>query len=128
MHFLQQTILTDNPLLLQFELRLRNTYKTNGGHMFDLNVTFENKDTTHRVIVGKEYYEAVGLEPEEVLAMTFAFLLRNKVPRQTEGELFFSTLCCTVLHSQPDIAVSRCVSLGPLCARFSARRILTTVT
>ena len=55
--------------------------------MFDLNVTFENKETTHRVIVGKEYYEDVDLEPEEVLAMTFAFLLRNKVPRQTEGSL-----------------------------------------
>ena len=55
--------------------------------MFDLNVTFENKETNHRVIVGKEYSEDVDLEPEEVLAMTFAFLLRNKVPRQTEGEL-----------------------------------------
>lgn len=54
--------------------------------MFDLNVTFENKETTHRVIVGKEYYEEVDLKPEEVLAMTFAFLLRYKVPRQTEGE------------------------------------------
>ena len=55
--------------------------------MFDLNVTFENRETNHRVIVGKEYYEDVDLEPEEVLAMTFAFLLRNKVPRQTEGGL-----------------------------------------
>ena len=53
--------------------------------MFDLNVTFENRETTHRVIVGKEYYSEVDLEPEEVLAMTFAFLLRYKVPRQTEG-------------------------------------------
>lgn len=70
---------------MQFELRLRNTYKTNGGLMFDLNVTFENKETKHRVIMGKEYYEAVDLEAEEVLAMTFAFLLRYKVPRQTEG-------------------------------------------
>ena len=69
----------------QFELRLQNTYKTNGGYMFDLNVTFENRDTTHRVIVGKEYYEDFDMEPEEVIAMTFAFLLRYKVPRQTEG-------------------------------------------
>lgn len=80
---------------VQFELRLRNTYKTNGGHMFDLNVTFENKETKHRVIVGKEYSEAVDLEPEEVLAMTFAFLLRYKVPRQTEGvcKALASTTC-----------------------------------
>ena len=53
--------------------------------MFDLNVTFENRDTTHRVIVGKEYYEDFDMEPEEVIAMTFAFLLRYKAPRQTEG-------------------------------------------
>ena len=76
-------------MFVQFELRLINTYKTNGGHMFDLNVTFENRETNHRVIVGKEYYEDVDLEPEEVLAMTFAFLLRNKVPRQTEGGLLY---------------------------------------
>jgi len=73
-------------VLAQFELRLQNTYKTNGGYMFDLNVTFENRDTTHRVIVGKEYYEDFDMEPEEVIAMTFAFLLRYKVPRQTEGQ------------------------------------------
>ena len=66
-------------------MRVRNNYKTNGGAMIDLNVTFEDKETNHRVIVGREYYEDFGLTPEDVLALTFAFLLRKKVPRQTEG-------------------------------------------
>lgn len=71
---------------MQFELRIRNDYKTNGGRMFDVNVTFEDRETKHRVIVGKEYYEDFDLEPEQILVMTFSFLLRKKTPRQTEGE------------------------------------------
>ena len=73
------------PIGAQFEMRIRNDYRTNGGHMIDLNVTYEEKETNHRVIVGREYYEDFGLQPEEVLAMTFTFLLRKRVPRQTEG-------------------------------------------
>lgn len=53
--------------------------------MFDVAVTFEDRETTHRVIVGKEYYEDFEMEPEEILEMTFSFLLRKKTPRQTEG-------------------------------------------
>ncbi|CAL8471625.1 g11167 [Coccomyxa elongata] len=74
----------------QFEMRIRNNYKTNGGRMFDVDVTFEDRETRHRVIIGKEYYEEFGLEPEDVLAMTFSFLLRKKTPRQTEGMLLSS--------------------------------------
>lgn len=53
--------------------------------MFDLSVSFEDKETVHRVIVGRDYYEDFGMEAKDVLALTFAFLLRKKVPRQTEG-------------------------------------------
>lgn len=66
-------------------MHIRNNYKTNGGRMFDVDVTFEDRETRHRVIIGKEYYEEFGLKPEDVLAMTFSFLLRKKTPRQTEG-------------------------------------------
>lgn len=69
----------------QFELRFRNTYKTNGGYMIDAAVTFEDRETTHRVIIGREYYEDFGLEAQEVVAMVFRFLLARRVPRQTEG-------------------------------------------
>ncbi len=78
---------------MQFELRIRNNYKTNGGRMFDVNVTFEDRETTHRVIVGKEYYEEFDLDPEEVLVMTFQFLLKKKTPRQTEGAQLLSREC-----------------------------------
>ena len=37
------------------------------------------------MIVGREYYEPLGLDPQGVVQRTMAFLLRNKVPRQTEG-------------------------------------------
>ena len=39
----------------------------------------------HRVIVGRDYYEPFGLEPQEVVARAIAHLIRKKVPRQTEG-------------------------------------------
>ncbi len=53
--------------------------------MFDAAVTFEDRETVHRIIVGKEYYEDFGLAAQDVVAMTFSFLLVNRVPRQTEG-------------------------------------------
>ena len=85
--------------LAQFELRFRNTYKTNGGFMFDAAVTFEDRETVHRVIVGREYYEDFGMEAQEVVAMAFRFLLARRVPRQTEGA--------------PDLASS---TQAPVCA------------
>ena len=39
-----------------------------------------------RIIVGREYYEGSGFEPETVIEMLVTFLLQKKVPRQTEGE------------------------------------------
>ncbi len=70
-----------------FNLFIRQKIPTNGGHMFDLSVTFEDKESKHRVIVGKEYYEPFNIEPEVVLERVFAFLLQKKTPRQTEGDV-----------------------------------------
>ncbi|KAK9840654.1 hypothetical protein WJX81_007501 [Elliptochloris bilobata] len=75
---------------VSFELRFRNTYKTNGGYMFDAAVTFEDRETVHRVIVGREYYDDFGMEAQDVVAMAFSFLLAHRVPRQTEGMLLSS--------------------------------------
>lgn len=50
-----------------------------------LQVTFEQRETKHRVIIGKEYYEPYGLEPELVVERVFSFLLAKRVQRQTEG-------------------------------------------
>ena len=79
----------------QFELRFRNTYKTNGGYMFDAAVTFEDRETAHRVIVGREYYEDFGLEAQEVVAMAIRFLLARRVPRQTEGAPDLAAISCS---------------------------------
>jgi hypothetical protein len=85
---------------LQFELRVRRSFKTNGGFMIDANVTFEDKETTHRVIVGRDYFEEFDMQPEDVLVTTFEFLLRKKVPRQTEGEGFLGSRRVLVMQSE----------------------------
>lgn len=71
----------------EFSVLFTDSYKTNGGHMFDILVTFESEDTTHRVIVGKDYYEEHGIEPEDVVMLAFEVLLAKNEPRQTEGLL-----------------------------------------
>lgn len=48
-------------------------------------MTFEEKETVHRVIVGREYYEPFGVEAQEVVGRALAFLVKKRVPRQTEG-------------------------------------------
>ena len=47
--------------------------------------TYEEKETIHRVIVSKEYYEPFKLEAEEVVGRALAFLVTKQIPRQTEG-------------------------------------------
>lgn len=66
--------------------------------MFDAAVTFEDRETVHRVIVGREYYEDFGLEAQEVVAMAFRFLLARRVPRQTEGAQQYSRVWCGRSH------------------------------
>lgn len=77
----------------QYELFFVHSYKTNGGMMFDVTITFEEQETRHRMIISKEYYEDVDMEPEEVLAMAFTFLLEKKEPRHTEGRLEITRTC-----------------------------------
>ena len=69
----------------QYELFFVHSYPTNGGMMYDLTITYEEQETRHRIILGREYYEDFGLEPEHVVAMAFTFLLQKKEPRHTEG-------------------------------------------
>lgn len=60
--------------------------RTKGGFIFDVRMTFEQRETNHRLIMGKEYFEDFGLQPEQALDRAFAFLLSKKVQRQTEGK------------------------------------------
>jgi hypothetical protein len=70
---------------LSFDLFFAASIKSNGGYMFDVRVTYQDRESVHRIIVGKDYYEAQGLEPEEVVIRVFGFLLGKKIPRHTEG-------------------------------------------
>lgn len=63
--------------------------RTKGGYIFDVKVTYEERETSHRVIVGKEYYEDFEIQPEQVLDRAFAYLLGKKIQRQTEGMALF---------------------------------------
>lgn len=69
----------------QYDLFFVRSYTTNGGMMHDVTITFEEQETRHRIILAREYYEDVDMEPEEVVAMAFTFLLEKKQPRHTEG-------------------------------------------
>lgn len=71
--------------MAQYELFFVHSYPTNGGMMYDLTITYEEQETRHRIILGKEYYQEFGLEPEHVVEMAFTFLLQKKEPRHTEG-------------------------------------------
>ncbi|PNW72346.1 hypothetical protein CHLRE_16g671950v5 [Chlamydomonas reinhardtii] len=63
---------------------------TAGGHLMDLSVLFDGRETNHRIIVGREYYEPFGLTPEAACEAAIALLLRAKVARATEGMLMSS--------------------------------------
>jgi hypothetical protein len=73
-----------------FDLAFQRVYPTKGGHMIDCTVTFLDKETTHRVIIGKDYTEPLDRSAEDAVQATFEFLLKRKVPRQTEGILLSS--------------------------------------
>ncbi len=89
--------------IAQYELFFVHSYPTNGGMMYDLTITYEEQETRHRIILGKEYYEDFGLEPEHVVAMAFTFLLQKKEPRHTEGT-------STQMHTQH----KQCTTQGAL--------------
>lgn len=63
-----------------------------------LQVTFDERETKHRVIIGEDYYTPLGLSSEAVIERVFAFLLMKKIPRHTEGA---STLC----HPSPVVCI-----------------------
>eukprot|EP00798_Chlamydomonas_sp_ICE-L_P023411 gene23411-30685_t len=96
-----------------FQVLYHDKYPTNGGFMVDMTMIMDGKETEHRVIVGKGYYEPFGISPEApieaALALllgyyepfgispeapieaALALLLGNKMPRHTEGIINSST-------------------------------------
>lgn len=70
-----------------FDVFLASEIKTNGGYMYDVVLMHDSRETRHRVIVGKTYYKHGTFEPEDVLGAVFGFILKQGLPRQTEGIL-----------------------------------------
>ncbi|KAJ9530933.1 hypothetical protein QJQ45_028774 [Haematococcus lacustris] len=84
-----------------FQVRYRSTMKTAGGFMVDVAVTMDNRETNHRIIVGKtlcvveqdvvrprcaQYLEQQGLSsPEPAVEASLAVLLSLKQSRHTDG-------------------------------------------
>lgn len=73
--------------VVEFDITYDNKIKTNGGWMFDVHITKDEKETRHRVVMGRIYPDAVGMVEEDFLERMFGFLLWKKLPRQTEGVL-----------------------------------------
>lgn len=71
----------------KFFINMVATHPTNGGAMCDVVVQCDNRASTHRVIVGREYYEQYSITIEKVLEACFALLLGVKETRHTEGIL-----------------------------------------
>ena len=55
--------------------------------MVDVTVTKDDVATTHRIIVGADYVEALSMPIEDIVESTVGFLLSKKVNRKTEGML-----------------------------------------
>ncbi len=53
----------------------------------DVVVSMDGKETKHRVVVGRDYYNAEGATPEQVVEAAMSLLLSLKVSRHTEGVL-----------------------------------------
>ncbi len=69
--------------------------------VLSMQASYEEKETGHRVIVGREYYEPFGLEPQEVVGRAITHLIRKKVPRQTEGAPAALLHSCQLASSTP---------------------------
>lgn len=100
----------------QYELFFVHSYTTNGGMMYDLTITYEEQETRHRIILGKEYYEDFDMEPEHVVAMVFTFLLQKKEPRHTEGAMSFISRVPKLVSQQTVHSVYQ----TSLCSRIAA--------
>lgn len=74
--------------LVKYEIYFKSEFNTNGGWWVDCEVTASKQKTMHRVVIGKEFAEAVGcMSPKTIVQHAFTMLLAKKVPMKTEGML-----------------------------------------
>eukprot|EP01025_Chloroclados_australasicus_P037403 TRINITY_DN3818_c0_g1_i1.p1 TRINITY_DN3818_c0_g1~~TRINITY_DN3818_c0_g1_i1.p1 ORF type:complete len:378 (-),score=40.64 TRINITY_DN3818_c0_g1_i1:469-1602(-) len=72
---------------VEFQIFFSSKFQTNGGYWFDVQVTYDETVTNHRVIVGDEYYAPYDLDPDTVVERAFQFLISKRQPLHTEGIL-----------------------------------------
>ncbi|KAL2610401.1 hypothetical protein R1flu_028974 [Riccia fluitans] len=70
---------------IEFEIYFEFKFPTNGGWMYDILVSKDDKETRHRVICGRIYPEAVNIHEDKFVEIIMGFLLHKKIPRRTEG-------------------------------------------
>lgn len=72
---------------VDFNITFVNKIVTNGGWMFDILITKDDKETRHRVVCGRMFPDSVKLPEDDLIIRVMAFLLHKRIPRQTEGVL-----------------------------------------
>ncbi|KAH9299748.1 hypothetical protein KI387_031430 [Taxus chinensis] len=73
--------------VLEYDIFYEMKFKTNGGWMYDVAVTYDDKETKHRIIVGQLFPDAVEMVEDNFLERVIGFLLHKQIPRHTEGML-----------------------------------------
>lgn len=73
--------------VIEYDIFYEMKFKTNGGWMYDVAVTYDDKETRHRIIVGQMFPEAVDMAEDDFLERVIGFLLHKHIPRHTEGML-----------------------------------------
>jgi len=69
-----------------FTIFFATSFPTNNGFLFDVHVTYDERETMHRVLVSSEWETTTGRPLKEVVQTAFAFLLTKEgVGRRIEG-------------------------------------------
>lgn len=83
-------VATVNGMQRDFQVRFQMVFPTNGGYIVDVVMSADERETKHRIVVGKQYYEPLNLEPQPVVTAALAALMRARAPRATEGQILGS--------------------------------------
>ena len=86
---------------IDFELYIELSFKTNGGWMYDVDITMDETITSHRITVSDFFLELVNVEAPEMLKRTFVYLYGNKAVRSTERNVRLHSLLSSSLSSCP---------------------------
>lgn len=69
---------------VEFEMYIALNFKTNGGRMFDVDITMNESTTSHRVTCSDHFLELVNVPAAEMLKRAFVYLFGNGCIRSTD--------------------------------------------